>query len=214
MKYSFKQTYTFPVNVASAVVAYLDCEHYTFLHNSCEKKYKTISLDENKCVSEILYSSGIFFWRQKSTTEYIGKAKLRQYDISIKGFGPAILANLLNVKTSLEFFENDQDREVEDIENNFKKISLKKENNICLSEITYELDLPFFIYPFRNYLRKKLEIMKRSKDLEDLYMLQKRIMMYGSDLPLDRNSEYWAPYFKKSYFLLFKEKFVENFFNN
>ena len=120
MKYTFKQTYTFPVTVASAVVAYLDCEHYTFLHKSCEKRYKTISLTGNKCISEILYKSGIFSWKQKSTTEYIGLAELKQYDISIYGFGPAIIANFFNVSTSLRYFENNEDRMVEDIEDDFK----------------------------------------------------------------------------------------------
>ena len=40
MKLIFKQTYTFPVSVASAVVAYLDCEHYIHLHQNCEKNIK------------------------------------------------------------------------------------------------------------------------------------------------------------------------------
>ena len=49
------------MSVASAVVAYLDCEHYIHLHQNCEKKYKIINLTEDKCISEILYKSGLFF---------------------------------------------------------------------------------------------------------------------------------------------------------
>ncbi len=212
MKYTFKQTYTFPVTVASAVVAYLDCEHYTFLHKSCEKRYKTISLTGNKCISEILYKSGIFSWKQKSTTEYIGLAELKQYDISIYGFGPAIIANFFNVSTSLRYFENNEDRMVEDIEDDFKLKRIDKNDNTVLSEITYNLDIPFFLWPFKSLIRNKLELMKRSKDLEDLYMIKKRIKIFGSDYPLSENSPYWRPYFKKSYFLLFKETFINNFF--
>ena len=212
MKFSFKQTYTFPVSIASAVAVYLDCEHYIFLHNSCEKKYKTLSADSTKCVSEIYYKSGFFSWIQKSTTEYIGTSELIQYDISIKGIGPAILANFLNVKTRLRYFQNNRDCEVEDINNDFKIIKIKGDNNIVLSEIKYDLDIPFFIYPFRNILKNRLINMKRVKDLEDYYMIKKRIKLFGSDYPVERSTPYWAPYFKDSYFLLFKDKFINNFF--
>ena len=47
--------------------------------------------------------------------------------------------------------------------------------------------------------------------LEDLYMFNKRIKLFGSD-KLNKESNYWKPYFEKSYFLLFKKRFIENFF--
>ena len=53
--------------------------------------------------------------------------------------------------------------------------------------------------------------MKQQKDLEDLYMINKRIKLFGSD-KLNKESNYWKPYFEKSYFLLFKKRFIENFF--
>ena len=62
------------------------------------------------------------------------------------------------------------------------------------------------------YLKNRLIKMKRHKDLEDYSMIKKRIKLYGSDLPVDKTSPYWAPYLKDSYFLLFKDKFVDNFF--
>ena len=72
----FTQKYTFPVTIESAVVTYLDCEHYIFLHKTHEVSYKILSISNNKCVSEIIYKSGIFKWVQKSTTEYINKNEL------------------------------------------------------------------------------------------------------------------------------------------
>ena len=175
MKLIFKQTYTFPVSVASAVVAYLDCEHYIHLHQNCEKKYKIINLTEDKCISEILYKSGLFYWKQISTTEYSNVAEIKQYDISIKGFGPSILANFLNVRTILKYYSNDKDQEVEDIKNNFKLVKLNRNNKITLCEIIYDIDIPFYLYPFKNFLKKKLIKMKRTKDLEDLYMIEKEL---------------------------------------
>ena len=50
MNFSFKQKYLFPVSLESAVVTYLDCEHYIFLHSTCETKYQIISLENNKCI--------------------------------------------------------------------------------------------------------------------------------------------------------------------
>ena len=95
MKFEFIQKYTFPVELESAVVTYLDCEHYIYLHKAHEVAYKIIFIDEQKCISEIVYKSGVFKWTQRSTTEYINKSEFIQYDIKIKGIGPAFLANFI-----------------------------------------------------------------------------------------------------------------------
>ena len=126
MKFEFIQKYTFPVELESAVVTYLDCEHYIYLHKTHEVAYKIISIDEKKCISEIIYKSGIFKWIQRSTTEYINKSEFSQYDITIRGFGPAFLANFINVKTFLKYYKNDKDQYVGDINNNFKEIYIEK----------------------------------------------------------------------------------------
>ena len=115
------------------------------------KKYKIINLTEDKCISEILYKSGLFYWKQISTTEYSNVAEIKQYDISIKGFGPSILANFLNVRTILKYYSNDKDQEVEDIKNNFKLVKLNRNNKITLCEIIYDIDIPFYLYPFKNF---------------------------------------------------------------
>ena len=213
MKFEFTQKYTFPVTVESAVVTYLDCEHYIYLHRSHEIAYKIISINEEKCISEIIYKSGIFKWAQKTTTEYINKNEFKQYDVKIKGFGPAFLANFIDVKTSLKYYKNNKNQLVGNIDDNFNEIYIKHDNNIVISEIKYSLNLPIFLYPFKNYLRKKLKTMKEKKDLEDLFMIRRRMKLFGDD-NINKESEYWKPYFKKSYFLLFKDRFIENFFNN
>ena len=211
MRFKFTQKYTFPVTIESAVVTYLDCEHYIFLHKTHEVSYKILSISNNKCVSEIIYKSGIFKWVQKSTTEYINKNEFKQYDIKIRGFGPAFLANFINVETSLKYYKNNKNQFVGDIDNNFKDIYIKLDNDTVISEITYNIDLPFVLWPFKNILKKRLEKMKEQKDLEDLFMIRRRIKLFGKD-QIDNNSLYWKPYFKKSYFLLFKDRFIENFF--
>ena len=211
MKFEFIQKYTFPVELESAVVTYLDCEHYIYLHKAHEVAYKIIFIDEQKCISEIVYKSGVFKWTQRSTTEYINKSEFIQYDIKIKGIGPAFLANFINVKTFLRYYKNNKNQYVGDIKNNFKDVYIKKNNDIVVSEIKYSLDIPIVLYVFRSYLKKQLIKMKQQKDLEDLYMIERRIKLFGSD-KCDKKSPYWKPYFKKSYFLLFKKKFIENFF--
>ena len=210
MKFKFNQKYTFPVDKASAVVTYLDCEHYIFLHATCETKYKIVNLSENKCTAEILYKSGIFKWHQISTTEYIAPATLKQYDVKIRGFGFAVLANFFDVKTTLKYYYNNKNCEILDIETR-KIIKLDPDNNILISDILYEIDLPFFIYPFKTILKNRLEKIKIEKDVEDLDFIKRRISLFGTD-KINSTSSYWIPYFKKSYFLLFKEKFIDSFF--
>ena len=97
-----------------------------------------------------------------STTEYSNVAEIKQYDISIKGFGPSILANFLNVRTILKYYSNDKDQEVEDIKNNFKLVKLNRNNKITLCEIIYDIDIPFFIYTHLKIFLK--EVNKNEKN--------------------------------------------------
>ena len=115
---------------------------------------KIISIDEKKCISEIIYKSGIFKWIQRSTTEYINKSEFSQYDITIRGFGPAFFLNFINVKNFLKYYKNDKDQYV-DINNNFKEIYIEKKNDVVISEIKYSLDIPIVLYVFRSYLKIK-----------------------------------------------------------
>ena len=211
MEYSFKQKYLFPVSLESAIVTYLDCEHYIFLHATCETKYKIINIENNKCISEVYYKSGLFKWKQISTTEYISPGTLKQYDVKIKGFGFSLLANFLDVKTTLKYYYNNKNCKLFDIEKNLL-LDLNYNNKILISEILYEIDLPFFLYPLRNILKRNLKKMKINKDIEDLKFIKRRINLFGSDTA-NNKSNYWAPYFRKNYFLLFKEQFIDNFFN-
>ena len=210
MKFAFSQRYTFPVDMASAIVTYLDCEHYIFLHATCETKYKIVNFSENKCTAECHYKSGIFKWHQIATTEYIAPATLKQYNVKIRGFGFALLANFFDVKTTLKYYYNDKNCEILDIETR-KTIKLDTNNNILISDILYEIDLPFFFYPFKKILKNRLKKLKIEKDLEDLDFIKRRISLFGTDT-INPTSGYWIPYFKKSYFLLFKEKFIDTFF--
>ena len=210
MKFSFKQKYLFPVSMESAVVTYLDCEHYIFLHATCETKYQIINLENNKCISEVHYKSGIFKWKQISTTEYISPSTLKQYDVKIKGFGYSILANLLNVRTTLKYYYNNRSCRLFNIKNKQFEF-LTPDNKTLISEILYEIDLPFYLYPFKFFLKKNLEKMKINKDIEDLDFIERRIKLFGND-NVNAKSGYWAPYFRKNYFILFKEQFINNFF--
>ncbi len=73
-------------------------EMYTGGTEGIETKYNIINLTENKCIAEVHYQSGIFKWKQISTTEYNAPAELKQYDIKIKGFGFAALINFFKVR--------------------------------------------------------------------------------------------------------------------
>ena len=63
MKFSFKQTYTFPVTVASAVAVYLDCEHYVYLH-SCEKSIRQLNLIQQSAFLKFIINQ-VFFMGPK-----------------------------------------------------------------------------------------------------------------------------------------------------
>ena len=186
MKYEFSQIYEFPSSVPTAVVTFLDCEHYAHLHSDIETRFEIIDINENKCRQKIDYKWSFLEWSQITTVEYTPPATLTQYDSVIKGKGVSALANLLKVKTTLRYYLDDNDK--------------------TISDLKYEINMPFWMYPFRGWIRKRLEKMKLEKDNQDIEMIQHREKLFGKD----HVKGYLAPH----QLILFKELFIKTFFKD
>jgi len=115
------------------------------------------------------------------TVEYMAPGSFRQFDF--RPIGKCGLFSFVKFETILNYFPTSRDT--------------------TLSELTINLTLPFWLYPFRTLFKFVLKRVKIIKDLEDLGMINRRARLFGR--------ENISSYFKKDQFLLFKNDFCKFF---
>ena len=184
MRYSFHQIYNLDIDLKTAVVTYLDAEHYMFLHDKYENNYRIVEVTENKLVNRCDYSLFFLKWVQESTMIYNPPGEFVQERVHFYGHFAFVMNYLFNVKTTLRYTETDQPKQVR-------------------SDIRYDIDVPFFIYPFMFLIKPMLKKLKWEKDYEDIVMIERREALLG---PKSVNA-YFAPH----QFILFKDLFAKHF---
>src|SRR5437763_1237886 len=55
----------------------------------------------------------------------------------------------------------------------------KADDTATVSHLEVELDLPFWLWPFRYVIERKMSALKREKDDEDMEMIERRAKIYG-----------------------------------
>jgi hypothetical protein len=80
------------------------------------------------------------------------------------------------------------------------------EKGTTVSTLDVELDLPFFLWPLKKWIRKTIERLKIQKDQEDIEMIRRRGQLFGR-----RNN---AAYLVEHQFLLYKDHYVKHFGKN
>jgi hypothetical protein len=72
-----------------------------------------------------------------------------------------------------------------------------------LSTLDVEVDMPFWLWPFRKLLQRAIERIKIEKDEEDIAMIRRRSQIFGR-----RNN---SMYIREDQFLLHKDDYVRCF---
>ena len=111
-------------------------------------------------------------------------ARLLNYDIEPDPWWFPSIYHLVNVRTDLRYYPD-------------------QTGTKTVSDLEIELDLAFWLWPFRHMMRRKMERMKIAKDMEDIAMIKRRDEIFGRDDI--------KPYLAKHQFLLYKDRFVEHF---
>lgn len=187
MKYSFKICYELDCPVAISVAAYLDCEHYLYLHESYTTGIEILEIGDGHYTLNQYWKIFGFNIGHTGKNRYIPPATFINEEI--KPYPPnrkISIHNLIKVKTTLNYYET--------------------KRKTSLSELIVDLDIPFLLYPFRGLLRKSIEKLKIMKDLEDLEMIERRAKLFG------RN--YNSYYLRNGVFILHKEKYAKSFGND
>jgi hypothetical protein len=184
MKYRFTLTYDLDTTVGCAVAAYLDAEHYAYLHNKYSPHFQVLSHHGRTLrVKQTWRYAG---WRlgQTYTAEYAPPARFIQYDIRPSPWWIPSIHHFVKTRTDLRYYPNEA-------------------GDKTVSHLEVEMDLPFWLWPLRRVLERKLCGLKREKDQEDVDMIERRAKIFGRG----NIKSYLADY----QFMFHKEDFVASF---
>lgn len=144
-----------PVKVA--VAAYLDCEHYLYLHKSLTDRLEVVKVDGRKVtVKQGWKWLGVPIDHYK-TGEFVPPAEFLLYDVK-----PALswLPSPVALKTRVRY-------------------DPVPERDACTMTFEVELDLAWFLWPLRFRFQTAIEAMHAQQNAEDMAMIKRREKLFG-----------------------------------
>lgn len=184
MKHRFTLVYELDCPLHIAVVTYLDAEHYIFLHRKHTDLYEVVKREPLKTTIRQAWKLGGVHLGYTSVGEYRPPAEFLNYGIRPNPRWIPSFWHLVDIKTHLIYSEiPGTDR--------------------TLSTLEVEVDLPFFLWPLRHRMQRRIERLKIEKDDEDIVMIKRREKLYGRGNLVG--------YLHEGQFLLYKDAFVEHF---
>jgi hypothetical protein len=184
MKHRFRVIEEQDVPVAIAVGAYLDCEHYPFLHGEIMADLAVEKVGNRKLVwKQTLKWIGLRM-RQSFTMEYFPPGHFKSYDMRGEPAWVPSIHQFVNAVVDVRFTPH-------------------PERDTTLMQFDAEIDLPFWLWPFRKLLQRALENMHHLKDQQDLEMIARRAAIFGR-----RNNQI---YLSPGQFMIFKDDYVAHF---
>src|SRR5262245_52482433 len=104
MKHSFELIYELDCTVGEAVAAYLDAEHYMFLHEAYLPRYRVLWQDGSKIAIETIWQMGSIRFGNSCITEYCSPARFLNYDLRpIPRWRPSI-HHFVHTYTELSYY--------------------------------------------------------------------------------------------------------------
>lgn len=186
MIHKFSLIYELDAPIAIAVAAYLDSEHYIFLHSGYTNKYEVLEHEPHSRVIRVRQTWKLFGISigQVYTCEYVPPAQFKNYAIQPSPWYIPSIHHLVSITTDLKYLPN-------------------PEKDTTISILDVEIKLPFWLYPFRFLLQKGIEKLKVEKDAEDMEMIDRREKLFGRG----NNSVYLAEH----QFMLYKDDYVKHY---
>jgi hypothetical protein len=184
MKHAFTVKYELDTTVAVAVAAYLDIEHYTYLHSKYTDAIDIIWQDGLKIGVRQAWSYGGLKLSHLCTNEYVPPARFLNYDMRSEVRWIPSVHHVMTTRTDLQYYPDPTGTKT-------------------ISQLDVELDLPLWLWPLRHRIEARLTRLKTLKDMEDMAMIRRRDQIFGRG-----NIKC---YLADHQFLLHKETFVEHF---
>ena len=186
MKHKFTLIYELDTTVPCAVAAYLDAEHYAFLHNNYCPQFEVLHHEGRKIISRQTWQHGRRRAGHIYTSEYVPPARFLNYDLRPWPRWMPSIHHVMKSRTDLRYYPN-------------------ADGTATVSHLEVELDLPFWLWPLRHVIERKMAALKREKDAEDMAMIERRADLFGRG----NIKSYLADH----QFMLHKDDFVEHFGN-
>lgn len=184
MKHKFQVVDELDTTVAIAVGAYLDCEHYLFLHKSITGDLDIVKIEGRKItVRQTWKWYGLTLGHYKSG-EYFPPARFIINDVKPAPWWVPSVHHFLSITTDLKYEE----------------IPERKSTRMVFD---VELDMPFWMFPLRGYLQRLVEKMHAAQNDEDMACIKRRARLFGRE----NNSAYLA----QGQFLYHKDDYVACF---
>jgi hypothetical protein len=145
---------------AEAVGAFLDCEHYIYLHNQLITRMDVLRV-EGRAVTYRQYLK--FLWlrtTQEMTLEYFPPGHFSTYNIKPSPWWVPSIHHLIKVTVDVDY-------------------SAHPERDTTMMRFDCQLDMPFWLWPTRKLLQRALERMHWQKDQEDLEAIWRRQKLFG-----------------------------------
>lgn len=184
MKHRFELVYALDTTLGCAVAAYLDAEHYAFLHSKYSPRYEVLQREGRTIRIRQTWTQGRVRIGQTCTTEYAPPARFLNYDIAgLPAWLPSV-HHLITTRTELFYYPD-----------------LGGQRTI--SHLVVDLELPALLAPLLPKLEERMGALKREKDLEDMEMIFRRERLFG------RGN--LRGYLADHQFMLHKDDFVRHF---
>lgn len=184
MKHTFKLIYELDTTVGCAVAAYLDAEHYVFLHNKYSPQYEVEERDGRKIKIKQTWHYGKLAVSQHCWTEYDPPARFLNYEITPIPWWLPTIHHVMKTKTELRYYPTEDGKRT-------------------VSDLTVWLEMPAWLYPLRHLIQEKMCQLKKEKDQEDVEMILRREKIFGRG-----NIK---GYLLDHQFMLHKDDFVKHF---
>ncbi len=183
MKHTFDLVYEIDTTVACAVAAYLDAEHYVFLHRKYSPVYEVVAKEGRRIRIRQEWHLGVLHVAQELWTEYEPPARFLNYEVSSPWWFPSV-HHVMKTRTDLRYYPTEDGRRT-------------------VSHLKVELEMPRWLWPLRHLIEKKMCELKKEKDAEDIAMIRRRDEIFG------RGNI--RSYLMDHQFMLHKEDFVKHF---
>lgn len=185
MKYQFSVTQEQDGPMAVVVGAFLDCEHYVFLHRKMMDQYEILEQDGLKSrVRQRLKLFGFLRMNQVFTLEYFPPGHFRSYDLVPVPWWIPSIHHFVHSVVDVYYTPHPT-------------------RDTTMMKFEVAMDIPFWLWPLRGVLRRMMEVMHFVKDQEDLDAIKAREKIYGRG-----NISY---YLAEHQLMLNKDEYIKHF---
>lgn len=184
MKHEFTVVEELDTILPIAIGAYLDCEHYLYLHHGLTDSLEIVRHEGRMVeVRQGWKWMGLRLGHTKCG-EYFPPGEFRITNVKPSPWWIPSIHHILDIRTTVNF-------------------SAHPERPTTVMRFHVDLDMPFFLWPFRHKLQKIIEDMHARQNDEDMVCIKRRAKIYGR--------ENYSAYLADHQFLYHKDDYMEHF---